>query len=239
MSVLAAATWTEVGYRPLVLVPVGSIEQHGPHLPLDTDAVIAAAVARRVAELMNDEVFVAPVMAYTASGEHQDFPGTSSIGAESLSQVIIELVRSMRTWADRIVIVNAHGGNTCALARAVGQLLQEEHDVGWAACATEGIDAHAGYTETSLMLHLQPWAVRRHRAEAGNTTPISELLPALVRDGVRAVAPNGVLGDPTGANANEGARCLETMARDIAAVVRGRPDSRGFLHRTAAADVVG
>jgi mycofactocin system creatininase family protein len=215
----------------LVLVPVGSIEQHGPHLPLDTDTAIAEAVTRQVAErLRSADVVLAPAITYGASGEHQMFPGTSSIGTEALHQVLVELTRSLRTWCGRVVFVNAHGGNVAALTSAVGRLVAEGHDVAWVACATEDVDAHAGRTETSLMLHLRPGAVRLDLAEAGNTRPVGELLPALVAGGVGAVSPNGVLGDPAGASADEGERVLRQMAADIAAVVRGGvPDQHGRL----------
>lgn len=236
MSRLAAAAWTEVRERPLVLVPLGSIEQHGPHLPLDTDADIAEAVAARAALLLGEKhVFVAPVQAYGASGEHQMFAGTSSIGSDALRFLLIELVRSMSTWAGRIVLVNGHGGNITAVSEAVVQLLDEGHDVAWAPCTGDDADAHAGYTETSLMLHRRPSAVRLDRAEPGNTAPLDELWPALAQEGVAAVSPNGVLGDPTGASADEGARCLKAMADDVAALLRGgRADSRGMLRHVEA-----
>jgi creatinine amidohydrolase len=233
MTALAAATWPEVPDRPLVLVPTGATEQHGPHLPLDTDAVIAEAVVGQVARLLIDRpVVVAPVLAYGASGEHQMFPGTCSIGTDVLRHLVVELVRSFTTWSGRVVLVNGHGGNATALAAAVGQLRAEGHDVAWAACTTGAGDAHAGRTETSLMLHIRPSAVRLDRAEAGNTTPVRELMSALVAHGVRAVSANGVLGDPRGASAAEGERCLTAMVAEIAVLVDcGRPDGHGRLRR--------
>jgi mycofactocin system creatininase family protein len=234
VNALASAKWTDIRERPLVLIPVGSIEQHGPHLPLETDAVIAEAVAKRVAQCLDEAVYVAPVISYTASGEHQMFSGTCSIGVEALRILIVELVRSVRSWSGRVVLVNGHGGNMSALADAVTQLVGEGHDVGWVACATEQVDAHAGFTETSLMMHLQPWAIRVNEIEVGNTEPLSRLLPVLIRAGVGAVSPNGVLGDPRAATAAEGARCLEAMASEVAAVIRdGHPDGRGVLRSAA------
>ena len=206
----------------LVLVPVGSTEQHGPHLPLDTDTAIAVAVTRRVADLLRyPHVCVAPPIAYGASGEHQSFAGTSSIGTAALSKVLVELTRSMRTWCARVVFVNGHGGNVAALTDAVLQLRTEGHDVEWAHCAHDAQDAHAGRTETSLMLHLAPWAVRLDLARAGNKAPIEELMPKLTKCGVAAVSRNGVLGDPTGASADEGRRLVDEIAMRIAKSIHG------------------
>jgi len=206
----------------VVLVPVGSVEQHGPHLPLETDNVIAQAVATSAAEVMGGAeagVWVAPPLTYGSSGEHQSFPGTVSIGTEALRLVVVELVRSLRTWAPRVVLVNAHGGNLSALRSAVDQLASEGHDVAWVACATEDVDLHAGRTETSLMLHLRPGEVRLELAEAGDCRPLAEILPDLVRGGIAAVSPNGVLGDPAGASAEEGAAVLRNMVDDVVARV--------------------
>src|SRR4051794_8376634 len=155
-DMLAEAAWPDVVGAGLVLVPVGSVEQHGPHLPLDTDTTIAVAVAEGVAARLRADVVVAPPIAYAASGEHQSFPRTISIGDEVLRSVLIELVRSLATWCGRVVFVNGHGGNLRSLSGAVRQLRDEGHQAAWVACETENADAHAGFTETSLMLHLAP-----------------------------------------------------------------------------------
>lgn len=212
LHILGTSTWPELPVRPTVLLPVGSMEQHGPHLPLDTDTVVATAVAERLGALLVDsDVVLAAPLAYGASGEHQSFPGTSSIGRDALRFLLVELARSMRCWAARIVIVNGHGGNVAPVVAAVGQLADEGHDVAWVPCAAPGTDAHAGRAETSLMLHLRPERVRIDRCEPGATEPLERILPRLVAEGVGAVSPNGVLGDPRGASADEGEMILARM----------------------------
>jgi mycofactocin system creatininase family protein len=208
---LAERAWPTIGQAPLVLIPTGSTEQHGPHLPFDTDTVIATAVARGLAEGLDGAVVVAPAIAYGSSGEHQGFPGTASIGQEALRSVIVELVRSVSNWAGRIVFVNAHGGNIRALSDAVVLLVREQHDVAWLPCAVTGADAHAGRTETSLMLALAPDVVRMDLAERGTTDGIAQLAERLASDGVRSVSANGILGDPVGATASEGFDLLQLM----------------------------
>jgi mycofactocin system creatininase family protein len=171
-----------------------------------------------------------PVLAFGASGEHQDFAGTTSIGHEALHIVLIELVRSVSTWADSIVFVNGHGGNVASLASAVPQLIGEGHRAAWVPCAVSQGDAHAGFTETSIMLHLHPERVDMSAAVVGNTSPMTELLPAMMAGGTRAVSPNGVLGDPRRATAAEGARLLDEMiAGAIARVEVGTVDGHGCL----------
>lgn len=231
---LADLTWPEAEGRPFVLVPVGSIEQHGPHLPLDTDTVIAVAVAEQVAERVGGDVLVAPPITYGSSGEHQSFAGTSSIGNEVLQQLVLELVRSMSTWAGRIVFVNAHGGNVAALSKGVFQLIAEGHSVAWVPCATEDVDLHAGITETSLMLLIRPESVRLELAEPGETRPLTEILPLMMAGGIGAVSVNGVLGDPTGASAQHGSVVLQAMVDDIVQrLAHAKPDVRGMLHGVA------
>jgi creatinine amidohydrolase len=218
---LAHTVWPDVPPAgALVLVPVGSTEQHGPHLPFTTDTVVAQAVSDRVAQRLPGPVVVAPPIAYGNSGEHAGYPGTMSIGHEALRVVLIDMVRSLALWAGRIVFVNGHGGNVRTLEAAVSLLRDEGHRVAWTSCAFPG-DAHAGRSETSVMLHLAPQDVRPADAAAGDIRPLAEIMPALVRSGVRAVAPNGVLGDPAGATAEEGREMLDKlvsrMVREVGA----------------------
>jgi mycofactocin system creatininase family protein len=202
---LADATWPEVDAadRELLVVPAGALEQHGPHLPLDTDAVIAAEVAARVAG-RRPAAGLAPVLPVGASGEHAGFPGTLSIGTRAMCDVVVQLVRHADAdWAG-VLVVNGHGGNITALRYAVEQCRDEGRRLDVVHLGTPEMDAHAGRAETSMMLYLAPDRVRLDLAAAGETRPVVELMPRLVAEGVRAVSPSGVLGDPAGASAYEG-----------------------------------
>jgi mycofactocin system creatininase family protein len=217
---IADATWTDIerARRRVVLVPVGSLEQHGPHLPLDTDTRIAVAVARAAAN-GRDGVAVAPAIAFGASGEHDAFPGTLSIGAAALTEVLLELGRDASRHWDALLFVNAHGGNHDAVAAALDRLRAEGRRCAAFSVAPSGGDAHAGRTETSMLLHLDPAAVRGDAARPGERRSLTELMERLRSEGVRPVSPNGVLGDPTGATAAEGRRLLEEAAAGCAAAL--------------------
>ena len=238
-DLLASARSPELSGGPMLLVPVGSTEQHGPYLPLGMDTLIAEAVAGRSADVLREagvDVLTAPALAYGSSGEHQHFAGTVSIGLEALQLLLVELARSAGSWAGPCVFVNGHGGNVPAVVAAVRQLRYEGHDVGWAACAAtrerDGapIDSHAGRIETSLALILVPDDVRLDRAEPGALEPLSALLSRMRAGGVASVSPNGVLGDPSGASAQEGLRLLWSMVADVvSSVLAWAPDGQGRL----------
>lgn len=213
---LAQLRWPEIeqGPRRLLVVPVGSLEQHGPHLPLDTDTRIAVAVARRACA-GRAGVALAPAFAIGASGEHAAFPGTLSIGTEALTVSLIELGRHASLHWPAVLLVNGHGGNGTAVQAAVGRLRYEGR-----ACASwhaglPGGDAHAGRSETSVMLALDPDAVRLEAAGRGDVRPLTEIMPMLRARGVRAVSANGVLGDPAGASAAEGEQLLARLTAGL------------------------
>lgn len=219
---LGAVTWTDLwnlAPRPIIAIPVGSCEQHGPHLPLDTDTRVAVALAEGLAGSFDPgDVLIGPLLGVTSSGEHAGFPGTLSIGAEVLEQMIIELVRSA-DWSAGVVLVNGHGGNARPVQRATNKLLGEGRRVlAWWPQIRDG-DAHAGETETSMMLAIAPTLVRLSRAEPGRSEPIAELIDEVRAGGVRAVSPNGILGDPRGATVNHGKSLLTRLIIDLVAAV--------------------
>lgn len=226
---LGELTWTALDVaadeRPLLVLPCGSTEQHGPHLPLDTDTRIALALARRLATGQEPAagdrrpMVVAPPIPFGASGEHQDFPGTASIGSDALARVVTELVRSVRSWCAGVICVSAHGGNADALATAAATAVAEGDRLLVWPVTVPGGDAHAGRTETSLMLAIEPVAVRLEVAQAGPTAPVGRLLERLRSGGVRSVSANGVLGDPAGASAEEGCRLLADLDRRLSTAV--------------------
>jgi mycofactocin system creatininase family protein len=214
---LADLAWPEVAERAaagaLLAVPLGSTEQHGPHLPLSTDTDIALALCRRLASARPD-VLIAPAVAYGSSGEHDGFAGTLSIGQDAIGQLVLELGRSATKTFQHVLFVSAHGGNAQPVTRAVAELRSRSRDVTVFQPRWDG-DPHAGRPETALQLALDPGRVRMDRAVAGELRPLRTLMPQLSLSGVRAVSDTGILGDPTTATAAEGAALLDDLAADL------------------------
>ncbi|MQA97617.1 MAG: mycofactocin biosynthesis peptidyl-dipeptidase MftE [Streptosporangiales bacterium] len=211
------ATWRELEREPVrgLLLPLGSHEQHGPHLPLDTDTRVAVAVAAAAAGRLPG-MLTLPAFPYGASGEHAGFPGTLSLGTAALATALVELVRSADLLRAPVIVVNGHGGNHDALRSAAATAVAEGRVMRvWAPPATGG-DAHAGRTETSLMLAIAAETVGEERP-VGATAPLRELWPALSSGRLREVAPEGVLGDARGASADEGRTLLARYTDDLVA----------------------
>lgn len=218
---------------PILLIPVGSTEQHGPHLPLATDTLIAEEIVGRAVH-HTDGLMIGPTVSVSASGEHAGFPGTLSIGTETTTALLVELVRSAE-WAAAVVLVNGHGGNHDAVTHAVETLTGEGRLVlawwpSWPHRRDGGpADLHAGRIETSMMLAIDPGLVRLELAVAGVDTSVDELRSR----GVREISPNGVLGDPDGASGGEGERFIANFVQDLVhQIERWRP----ITPRPAAAD---
>ncbi|MDA8197646.1 MAG: mycofactocin biosynthesis peptidyl-dipeptidase MftE [Actinomycetota bacterium] len=238
MRHLTAMTYPEVEEiekSSVLIIPIGSTEQHGPHLPVLTDSIITNALSEVLAQRRPDQSILAPPITIGASHEHIHFPGTLSIGNDVLTAMVVELGRTSSRFAGTI-FVTAHGGNVIAIARAIEILKGEKHRVtAWwptqevlrdaalrwtgpdQARGLEHPDLHAGRTETSAMMALAPGMVHIERAESGGSSDFDQILPHMVNYGVKAVSENGVIGDPTGSNQEEGAAILGAFSDSLVA----------------------
>ncbi len=236
----------------ILVQPLGAIEQHGPHLPLSTDSVVATAVAEAAVAEVGDEldVWLLPTLEYTKSNEHAWSPGTVWLSATTLLAVLDDLGRCVATTpAKRLVFLNGHGGNS-ALLNVANRELRLAHglmtflahpgvppDQGGTSPPEElGMGVHGGTDETSIMLHLAPHLVDMSKAE--RRVPEAIAANTYVRFGGRVsfgwlsndFFPDGYIGDPTAADAALGKRLFEGSVqsfceslREIAAFNYGRP----------------
>jgi len=203
----------------ILLLPLGSFEQHGPHLPLDTDTIIIdSVVAHALGEEQIDaeKFLVAPTIAISASDEHAGFHGTLSTGTDALVASVVAICRSA-SWAQGVCIVNGHGGNADALAQ-IGSALRHEmirHSI-WSLPSYDGADMHAGHTETSVMLYVAPDKVLTERIEPGTVGESSDLVAQMRINGVAGVSANGILGDPTTATSKHGVAVMNLYSSHLA-----------------------
>lgn len=214
----------------LVVLPVGATEQHGPHLPTCTDALIAGSLARAAAERAaartSCDVVVAPVLPFGSSDHHFPFGGTLSLTPETMTTVLTELVRSVgRDGGRRVVVVNGHGGNH-GPGNSAAAAASTRHDVAvayvdyWSLLpdterGSTHVPGHAGAFETSMVLGLRPELVRdRPRRE----TPPAAPSAADVTVSAAAVWGNidGFTDRPVDADADAGKRWFETLADALA-----------------------
>lgn len=225
--------------RTTAIVVLGAQEQHGAHLPLATDALWGERLAMMLADRLGDAL-VAPVVPVGVSPEHLRFAGTITLRPETLGAILDDYLASLaRHGFRRVVVLPSHGGNFAPLVDLLPGL-RERHPslrivaytdlVGLVEAAAEvagglGVSAdeagtHAGEWETSLVLALEPAAVHPERGEAGYLGPLGPVFDRINREGMEAVAPNGVLGDPAKASAAHGRAYLARMVDLLAAHVR-------------------
>ncbi|MFI6366225.1 creatininase family protein [Nocardia sp. NPDC050630] len=240
---LTTAEVVEALSRDSVLVlPTGAIEPHGPHLPLRTDLVLAEAVSgaaldRAAAE--GNDVWLLPALGYTKSDEHANLPGAMWLQAETMMRVVVDLGRSIAaTPARRVLFVNCHGGNSALLEVALREL-RRRFDLQTFLYASparpgpteEGFGIHAGWAETSMMLHVRPDLVDMAKAKAAVPHSIAGHkhvgFGKRVRFGWLAddFAESGVIGDPTGADATFGAELFEST---VGSLVQAIPEVSTF-----------
>lgn len=199
---------------PIVVLPLGSWEQHGAHLPPETDSIIINEVVKRA--MVNSSGFVvAPTIAISASDEHAGFHNTLSTGTQPLVDSVVAIARSA-SWTRGVCVVNGHGGNADAL-QAIESALHFEnirHSI-WSLPSYVGADMHAGKTETSLMLAIAPELVDMSVAQEGASGDAQSLIQSMRDGGVKSVTENGVLGDPTLATAEHGVEVLDLYVRSL------------------------
>ncbi len=236
-------SWPEVkagleNGRDTVVMAFGATEQHGPHMPLATDALIGDHLARLVAERL--DAFVAPTVRVGCSEHHLAFPGTLSVSEETFHRMVGDLVSSLaRGGFRRIVLIPTHGGNFGPLARALEQIggvegveIRALTDLSaLLAIAQQGVDEygvplaegglHAGEWETSMLMSIHPELVRLERGQPGYTGDMESAVGAIFGSGVHSLAPNGVIGDPSQASAEHGDRYWKTAEAAAVDAVTG------------------
>ncbi len=233
-------TWPDVRQRlqqlDIALLPVGSVEQHGPHLPLDTDAFDADYLARRVAEACSDpKPLVLPLIPYGVSYHHHGFKGTISISNETMSRLVYEIgISAAHNGITKLVIINGHGGNSPALNYAAQMINRdarifvcvdsgETSDVDIYQMVETPNDVHAGELETSTNLAIRPHLVKMEQAVQAVPQFSSRYLDFTSKRGIswyaytRKISPNGVMGDPTKATAQKGKKIWEIMIAHLVA----------------------
>lgn len=228
------------------VLPLGAVEQHGPHLPVSVDRdLIDAVTARMLAALEEDQaVLVLPTLAVTKSNEHLSFPGTLSLGAETLLAVLRDMCGSVaRAGVRRLVLFNGHGGNTALLQVAAREMRVNLNLIvvvcGWGGFAeTDGVidsadwarDLHAGDSETSAMLALRPDLVNMEKAKDFRAAYFAwerefkriglTGQPAIPGWIIEDLNPDGACGNAAAATADKGRSLLDSAGRNFAAFLR-------------------
>jgi len=227
-------SWPEVKARieagqDTVVMALGAFEQHGPHLPLETDVLLGDHLADVIAARL--DAFVAPTVTIGCSHHHLGFPGTLSLSDETFAGVVGDVVRSLaRGGFRRVVLLPSHGGNFAPLAAAMkkigntvdglqvtaltdpaplfspAQIAADEFGV---PLGEGGI--HSGEWETSMIMAIHPELVHLERAQAGYTGDPGEAFRRIFHDGTASLSKIGVVGDPTRASAEHGKRYWEAV----------------------------
>ena len=232
----------ELSKDSIVVLPLGAIEQHGPHLPLNTDFVVADAVSRAAVEKFGAETnaWLLPTLPFTKSNEHAWAAGTMWLSATTMMSVIDDIGRCVAsTPAKKLMFINGHGGNSALMAMMNRELrlkyglqtfLAHPHmpaDQGGSSAESElGMGVHGGVDETSVMLHLRPDLV--DMSLAVRRVPEGLAKNEQVKFGGRVAFgwlsndffPEGHIGDPTGASAEFGARMFAGAVESLGGAMK-------------------
>ncbi|MDH6181559.1 creatinine amidohydrolase [Microbacteriaceae bacterium SG_E_30_P1] len=228
------AVATTLTPESIVMLPVGSIEHHGPHLPLSTDLIMADEFSRRIADASDQDVWLLPPLAFTKSDEHDWAVGTVWIGWETLMRTVIEIGESVaKTPARTLVFFNGHGGNIALIQVALREIRRRTGlrtflmNASVPAGDTEaGFGIHGGHGETSIIMALRPELVSLDDAERWVPDHLAEFDQVKFNGGSVSFGwvsndfgASGVVGDPTTANAAEGAALVAaSVAKGVAAL---------------------
>ncbi|MEV4649011.1 creatininase family protein [Saccharopolyspora sp. NPDC049357] len=211
----------------VALLPIGSFEQHGAHLPLATDSLIAGLIAERIASAY--DLLLLPTIPISCSHEHEGLlAGTTSIRASTLYTLVNDIADSLeRQGIHRLALISGHGGNYVlsnvaqeASASRTRRMLVYPSSADWNAARTAAgceltasEDMHAGEGETSILLHAAPSQVGDYKRADHR----ADHRPDLLLHGVEAYAPNGVIGQPSLASAEKGRSLLDALTNQFAA----------------------
>ena len=245
-------TWPEmreaIAQQPIVLLPFGTVEDHGPHLPINTDNVIVEAICLEAARRAGGDVLVMPLVAYGLDEHHMDFPGTVSVDMQTLLAYVADVaISAARHGFTHVLIVNGHGSNEPIADLAARRVVLETGVICGAMSPNAAIDptlaepvysqmrqsapggvAHAGEYETAMMLHLRPDLVHMDRAvrEMGQLKldyfnwDYSEPSVLSWQDWWSRMSESGVCGDPTVATAEFGQALFERTVENFVRFVR-------------------
>ena len=241
--------WTQMAGLAgrVAVVPLGSMEQHGHHLPLLTDSMIGREIVRRAEEALGETAVFLPMLWLGASDHHRAFPGTVTINVETYTHFVSDILESLiRSGFERVLVLNSHGGNILAGKRAVYDVRTRHHDrrelwlvfATWYELAAEQISAlqeleqrrvsHASELETSMILRLRPELVDMDSARGAAIPFDSAFFSPDLRGAMRvAIYPtldertrSGALGKPELATAQKGEALFEVAAAEVVALVR-------------------
>lgn len=218
--------------RRIILLPIGSCEQHGPYLPIDTDLRIATLLAEQVAGLLSEDAVLLPPLPFSCSHEHRGL-GTIALDISTVSAFVHNVARSLKSWGtlSLLVLLNWHGGNDllgalateitatellpCAAIPSVAQVGEAWDTSGM----TIAKDIHAGAIETAIIRAYWPELVKDPLPQTAHCEPHispAKVQPVLQAIGTYAATAQGIWGAPEDANESKGRELIEKLSRDVA-----------------------